>query len=62
MEEMMAAQHVKEIDAAIAELIVSRRQEILQIAQNGANPGPLKNLIDIQMAIDALYKAREQEQ
>jgi hypothetical protein len=51
----MAAQHVKEIDAAIKELISSRRQEILQIAQNGANPGPLKNLVDIQTAIDALY-------
>jgi len=38
----MSAQHVKEIDAAIKELISSRRQEILQIAQNDANPGPLK--------------------
>jgi hypothetical protein len=57
----MAKQHIKEIDAAIKELILSRRQEILQIAQNGANPGPLKNLIDIQNAIDALYRAREQE-
>jgi hypothetical protein len=57
----MAAQHVHEIDAAIKELISSRRQEILQIAQNGANPGPLKNLVEIQTAIDALYRAREQE-
>jgi hypothetical protein len=57
----MAAQHVHEIDAAIKELISSRRQEILQIAQNGANPGPLKNLVEIQAAIDALYRAREQE-
>ncbi|UXN58684.1 hypothetical protein [Phyllobacterium zundukense] len=61
LEDSMAAQHVKEIDAAIKELISSRRQEILQIAQNGANPGPLKNLVDIQTAIDALYRAREQE-
>ena len=57
----MAAQHVNEIDAAIKELISSRRQEILQIAQNGANPGPLKNLVEIQAAIEALYQAREQE-
>jgi hypothetical protein len=40
----MAAQHVHEIDAAIKGLISSRRQEILQIAQNGANLGPFKNL------------------
>ncbi len=58
----MAAQHVREIDAAIKELISSRRQEVLQIAQNGANPGPLKNLVEIQTAIDALYRAREQEE
>jgi hypothetical protein len=57
----MALQHVKEIDAAIKELISSRRQEILQIAQNGANPGPLKNLVEIQTAIDVLLRAREQE-
>lgn len=57
----MAAQHVQEIDAAIKELTSSRRQEILQIAQNGANPGPLKNLVEIQTAIEALYRAREQE-
>jgi len=57
----MAAQHVQEIDAAIKELVSSRRQEILQIAQNGANPGPLKNLVEIQAAIEALYRAREQE-
>ncbi len=57
----MSIQHVKEIDAAIKELISSRRQEILQIAQNGANPGPLKNLVEIQTAIDALYRARDQE-
>jgi hypothetical protein len=57
----MAVQHVQEIDAAIKELISSRRQEILQIAQNGANPGPLKNLVEIQAAIEALYRAREQE-
>jgi hypothetical protein len=61
-ESIMAAQHVHEIDAAIKELISSRRQEILQIAQNGANPGPLKNLVEIQTAIDALYRAREQEE
>jgi hypothetical protein len=48
--------------AAISELISSRRQEILQIAQNGANPGPIKNLMEIQGAIDALLRAREQEQ
>jgi hypothetical protein len=40
----MAEQHVHEIDAAIGELISSRRQDVLQIAQNGANqwpdPGP----------------------
>ncbi len=57
----MAAQHVNEIDTAIKELISSRRQEILQIAQNGANPGPFKNLVEIQAAIEALYRAREQE-
>lgn len=57
----MSEQHVKEIDAAIKELISSRRQEILQIAQNGANPGPLKNLVEIQTAIDALHRARDQE-
>ncbi|MBZ3695460.1 MULTISPECIES: hypothetical protein [Phyllobacterium] len=57
----MTAQHVKEIDAAISELISSRRQEILQIAQNGANPGPIKNLMEIQGAIDVLFRAREQE-
>jgi hypothetical protein len=50
----MAAQHVREIDAAIKELISSRRQKFLQIAQNGANPGP------IQSAIAAVYCAREQ--
>lgn len=38
----MAAQHVQEIDAAIKELTSSRRQEILQIAQNGANPDHLR--------------------
>jgi hypothetical protein len=57
----MAAQHVHEIDAAIKELVSLRRQEILQIAQNGANPGPIKNLVEIQAAIEALYRAREQE-
>ncbi|TXR50445.1 hypothetical protein [Phyllobacterium endophyticum] len=58
----MSEQHVKEIDAPIKELISSRRQEILQIAQNGANPSPLKNLAEIQTAaIDALYRARDQE-
>jgi hypothetical protein len=57
----MAEQHVHEIDAAIKELISSRRQEVLQIAQNGANPGPIKNLIEIQAAIEALLRAREQE-
>ncbi|UXN67483.1 hypothetical protein N8E89_28685 (plasmid) [Phyllobacterium sp. A18/5-2] len=57
----MAAQHVHEIDAAIKELVSSRRQDILQIAQNGADPGPLKNVVEIQAAIEALYRAREQE-
>jgi hypothetical protein len=57
----MAEQHVHEIDAAIKELISSRRQEVLQIAQNGANPGPIKNLIEIQAAVEALLRAREQE-
>ncbi|MEK1889915.1 MAG: hypothetical protein AAAB35_20610 [Phyllobacterium sp.] len=57
----MAEQHVHEIDAAIKELISSRRQEVLQITQNGANPGPIKNLIEIQAAIEALLRAREQE-
>ena len=55
----MSAQHIKEIDAAIEELILSRRQEIVQIARNGANPGPLKNLMDIQSAIDALIRVKE---
>lgn len=56
----MAAQHIQEIDAAIEELVLSRRQEIIQIARNGANPGPLKNLMDIQSAIDALIRVKEQ--
>lgn len=57
----MAAQHIKEIDDAIGELIASRRLEILQIAQNGANPGPLKNLMEIQGAINALLQAKDHE-
>ncbi|MGH6862113.1 MAG: hypothetical protein ACRECY_17830 [Phyllobacterium sp.] len=57
----MAEKHIREIDAAISELVTSRRQEVLQIAQNGANPGPLKNLMEIQAAIEALMLAREQE-
>ncbi|MCO4316368.1 hypothetical protein M8997_004165 [Phyllobacterium sp. 21LDTY02-6] len=56
----MVAQHIQEIDAAIEELVLSRRQEIIQIARNGANPGPLKNLMDIQAAIDALIRVKEQ--
>lgn len=58
----MAAQHIKEIDEAIKELIASRRLEILQIAQNGANPGPLKSLMEIQGAINSLLQAREHEE
>lgn len=58
----MAAQHVKEIDEAINELIAARRLEIIQIAQNGANPGPIKNLMEIQMAIDSLLRARKHEE
>jgi hypothetical protein len=58
----MAAQHVKEIDEAISELIAARRLEILQIAQNGANPGPLRNLAEIQTAIDSLLTARGHEE
>ncbi|MCX8282502.1 hypothetical protein OSJ77_20120 [Phyllobacterium sp. 0TCS1.6C] len=56
----MAAQHIQEIDAAIEELVLSRRQEIIQIARNGANPGALKNLMDIQSAIDTLIRVKEQ--
>ncbi|MRG58050.1 hypothetical protein GF108_21015 [Phyllobacterium sp. SYP-B3895] len=57
----MTAQHIKEIDEAISELIDSRRLEVVQIGQNGANPGPLKNLVEIQAAIYALLRAKEHE-
>ncbi len=54
-------QHVKEIDQAISELIGYLRLVIVQIGQNGANPGPLNNLVEIPAAIDALWRAKEHE-
>lgn len=57
----MTVQHVKEIDEAISELIGYLRLEIVQIGQNGANPGPLINLVEIPAAIDALWRAKEHE-
>jgi hypothetical protein len=57
----MAVQHAKEIDDVLSAFVLSRRQEILQITQNATNPTPRRNLVEIQEAIDALLRAREQE-